>query len=232
MVLCCFVALCVFFFVVFLVRSISLFFSLCGVLGSVLEWHRANLEMSNGADLDQLSNAQWDQDDSYAFLGDHSAVYGGFSKLLPPLTVGLDIQLGTELTKIVHTDRGVELTDKKGTKYKADAVVVTVPLGILKAGCIEFSPPLPCSKVAAINRLGYGTLLKVMLEFDQVFWDTIDFIGYTTRVRGRFPIFIDCVKSYDRPVLIVMCTGSEAEILETKKGKGLLWLWVWWQCFF
>ena len=60
-----------------------------------------------------------------------------------------------------------------------------------------------------------------MLEFDQVFWDSIDFIGYTTRVRGRFPIFIDCVKAYDRPVLIVMCTGSEAEILETKKGKLL-----------
>ena len=40
----------------------------------VLEWHRANLEMSNGADLDLLSNAQWDQDDMYAFLGDHSAV--------------------------------------------------------------------------------------------------------------------------------------------------------------
>lgn len=173
--------------------------------------------------MDQLSNAQWDQDDSYAFLGDHSAVYGGFSKLLPPLTVGLDIQLSTELVHIKHTDKGVELVDKKGTTYKADAVIVTVPLGILKAGCIEFTPPLPTSKVAAINRLGYGTLVKVMLEFDQVFWDTIDFIGYTTRVRGRFPIFIDCVKSYDRPVLIVMCTGSEAEILETKKGKHVLW---------
>ena len=184
--------------------------------------------------MDQLSNAQWDQDDSYAFLGDHSAVYGGFSKLLPPLTVGLDIQLSTELVHIKHTDKGVELVDKKGTTYKADAVIVTVPLGILKAGCIEFTPPLPTSKVAAINRLGYGTLVKVMLEFDQVFWDTIDFIGYTTRVRGRFPIFIDCVKSYDRPVLIVMCTGSEAEILETKNGKhvflgvGFWWWWQWW----
>lgn len=36
-----------------------------------------------------------------------------------------------------------------------------VPLGVLKAGAIEFSPPLPPWKKEAIARLGFGDLNKV-----------------------------------------------------------------------
>ncbi len=42
-----------------------------------------------------------------------------------------------------------------------DAVVVTVPLGCLKAGDVRFQPPLPEEKQAAIRGLGYGLLNKV-----------------------------------------------------------------------
>ena len=41
-----------------------------------------------------------------------------------------------------------------------DAVLVTVPLGVLKHGSIEFSPPLPQRKLEAIKRLGFGLLNK------------------------------------------------------------------------
>jgi lysine-specific histone demethylase 1 len=42
-----------------------------------------------------------------------------------------------------------------------DAVLVTVPLGVLKAGSIAFQPPLPQRKQEAIERMGFGTLNKV-----------------------------------------------------------------------
>ena len=47
---------------------------------------------------------------------------------------------------------------------KADAVLVTVPLGCLKetAGAL-FEPPLPDWKMGAIKRLGFGNLNKVKL---------------------------------------------------------------------
>ena len=42
-------------------------------------------------------------------------------------------------------------------------MVVTVPLGCLKAGDLRFQPPLPEAKLAAIGNLGYGLLNKVLL---------------------------------------------------------------------
>lgn len=40
-------------------------------------------------------------------------------------------------------------------------MLVTVPLGVLKAGSIKFSPPLPQRKLDSIQRMGFGVLNKV-----------------------------------------------------------------------
>ena len=42
------------------------------------------------------------------------------------------------------------------------AVIVTVPLGVLKAGAVRFVPPLPDWKRAAVDKLGFGDLNKVV----------------------------------------------------------------------
>jgi len=48
------------------------------------------------------------------------------------------------------------------TTDKADAVLVTIPLGCLKETATElFEPPLPSWKLGAIKRLGFGNLNKV-----------------------------------------------------------------------
>jgi len=59
-------------------------------------------------------------------------------------------------------------TNTNSTTYKADAVIVTLPLGVLKESLrsnginsIQFMPPLPEWKTAAMNRLGFGNLNKV-----------------------------------------------------------------------
>ena len=46
----------------------------------------------------------------------------------------------------------------------ADAVLVTVPLGVLKKGSIQFQPALPEAKQAAIKRLGMGVMNKVRTQ--------------------------------------------------------------------
>ena len=45
--------------------------------------------------------------------------------------------------------------------FRADAVVMSVPLGVLKASVISFHPPLPEWKTQAIHNLGFGLLNKV-----------------------------------------------------------------------
>jgi hypothetical protein len=48
-----------------------------------------------------------------------------------------------------------------GRVFRADAAVVTVPLGVLKRGGLEFDPPLPPRKVEKIDKVGFGVLNKV-----------------------------------------------------------------------
>ncbi len=46
------------------------------------------------------------------------------------------------------------------TQYICDAVVCTLPLGVLKqgGGGPKFTPPLPPLKVAALEELGFGVV--------------------------------------------------------------------------
>ena len=98
------------------------------------------------------------------------------------LSEGLDIKLNTAVRQIRYTQMGVEVTTSNARNntnpvtYKADCVLCTLPLGVLKQSIstatsspkmVNFNPPLPDWKKDAITRLGYGNLNKVVLCFDQ-----------------------------------------------------------------
>lgn len=58
---------------------------------------------------------------------------------------------------------------RKGRTYQARACVVTLPLGVLKAGDVEFKPALR-EKKAAIASLELGYVTRVVLRFKKRFW--------------------------------------------------------------
>ena len=64
----------------------------------------------------------------------------------------------------------VRVETAQGQIYDADAVVVTLPLGVLKKGVVKFEPSLPLYKQQVINRMGFGALNKVMLKFPEPFF--------------------------------------------------------------
>ncbi|XP_056391849.1 peroxisomal N(1)-acetyl-spermine/spermidine oxidase-like [Hyla sarda] len=58
-----------------------------------------------------------------------------------------------------------------GEQFPADHAIVTVSLGCLKERASTlFDPPLPNGKTEAIQRLGFGTVAKIFLEFSEPFW--------------------------------------------------------------
>jgi monoamine oxidase len=61
------------------------------------------------------------------------------------------------------------VTTNKGV-HEADHVVCTLPLGVMQARAVQFSPALPPDKTEAIARMGMGQLGKVILEFPRRFW--------------------------------------------------------------
>lgn len=64
----------------------------------------------------------------------------------------------------------VEIVCENGKKFYADHVICTVPLGVLKHKAKElFHPPLPQYKMESIERLLFGTVDKIFLEYDRPF---------------------------------------------------------------
>ena len=130
----------------------------------------ANSEISNeyGTDLDNLSRDYFDIGEGF---GDGELVLpNGLQQITDVLKDEVDVRLNHIVTKIEYQDGGV-IIYVKNKQFYAKKVLVTVPLGVLKSGDIEFLPPLPASKQNAISELGMGLLQKHWLLFDEVFWD-------------------------------------------------------------
>ena len=75
------------------------------------------------------------------------------------------------MVRVEHNQEGVRVHTRGGGEgLQADAVLITVPLGVLKAGAVKFAPPLPPWKKEATSRLGFGPMEKVVLLFSRRFW--------------------------------------------------------------
>uniref|UniRef100_A0A8C7CQW0 Lysine-specific histone demethylase n=1 Tax=Oncorhynchus kisutch TaxID=8019 RepID=A0A8C7CQW0_ONCKI len=189
----------------------------------ILDWHFANLEFANATPLSTLSLKHWDQDDDFEFTGSHLTVRNGYSCVPVALAEGLDIKLNTAVRQVRYTASGCEViaVNTRSTTqtfiYKCDAVLCTLPLGVMKQQppAVQFVPPLPEWKTAAIQRMGFGNLNKVVLCFDRVFWDPsvnlFGHVGSTTASRGELFLFWNLYKA---PILLALMAGEAAGIME------------------
>jgi len=108
-----------------------------------------------------------------ASIGADSALpVGELSAFVTADLDGVTLALSTAVVGVAHDDDGVSLRLGSGESIKVDRVIVTVPLGVLQAGTIEFDPTLPLSMRAAINSLGVGQVEIVRVGFDEPFWTT------------------------------------------------------------
>ena len=184
------------------------------VAGSVAEHEAA-------ADIGQLSPESLVEGEQ--FRGDETVMPNGYINLLAPLAEGIDVQLERIVTSIGHSDKGVEIRFDDDSVVLADRVLVTVPLGVLKAGVITFEPELPGDKLAAISRLGMGVLDRVILEFDEVFWDEdVDLIGYVGDEPGLFIEWDNWARVAGKPIIVGFNAGSVAERIEAMPDNEII----------
>nr|POE49524.1 lysine-specific histone demethylase 1a [Quercus suber] len=213
----------------------------------LLNWHHANLEYANAAPVSSLSLSGHDQDTGNEFEGAHSEIIGGYTQLprgLMNLPTKLDVRFDSAVES-VHYDHSRESEGKLITKvvctngevFEADEVVVTAPLGVLKAKTIDFDPPLPQWKQSAISRMGFGLLNKVILLYEKPFWDesrdmfgllnepeehdSLETVEYA-RQRGRFYLIWNATKTSGRPMLVALMAGHAAHDVETTSSSDLL----------
>jgi monoamine oxidase len=90
---------------------------------------------------------------------------------------------GSPVTRIEwRAPGGVTLTDALGARVRASTALVTVPVGVLKAGggargAIGFEPALPAAKRRALASLAMGCVVKIVFRFDEPFWEREGFMA-------------------------------------------------------
>jgi len=129
---------------------------------------------------------------------------GGYRPLFDELyetcvKAGVTIELSTAVDAIKWRRGDVTIDASVGSKrrtLRAKAVVVTVPVGVLKRSgeATSFDPVLPADKRSALDKIVMGHVVKVALRFRSPFWERVDGgrydgAGFFRCPHGRFPAY-------------------------------------------
>lgn len=151
-------------------------------------------------DLDKVSSTLYDEGEE--FSGEERIAINGYDTISNYLANGLSVQLNQRVSRIDYLETKIKITHN-GTVTEVDYVIVTVPLGVLKSGNIEFIPALPSTKQNAIEKVGMNCVNKFLVTWDTAFWDNEQYICYTPEIRDKFNYFVN-VKKFQPSVNALM----------------------------
>jgi monoamine oxidase len=211
----------------------------------LFQFHMSNgTEFETGGRMDELS-AKWYNNDE-AFDGKELVFREGYSQITHALDRGLvnlspgegprGLVVSVEATpRALNLITGKEVSDIKygeekekviclttdGSRFAADYVIVTTPLGALKKGKVRFSPALPQPKQDAIENIGFGNVNKVCVLFENKWWEgdqhyyglVQDYKG-ENRDRGLLSYVLNLQPALDRPALMSFGLGIAANSMD------------------
>ena len=114
----------------------------------------------------EVLDAEQALNDLESYAGNDYRLLDGYDRMVELLARGLDIKLNQEVSSIDWRD-GIAVQCKNGQTFQADAALITLPVGVLKSGTIRFTPHLPESKFAALQKLAMGAVSKIIFRFDR-----------------------------------------------------------------
>lgn len=181
---------------------------------SFIYWKNKMLSAYFGMDLNQLSAEFYPQEK--ILTGGNYAVTGGYGKIIEYLKPeNFNIRLSSKVTEIDYRNKAIiKITTENKEVFECQAVVVTVPLGVLKKQDILFNPELPALKNTAIQKMDMGVLNKFILFFDECFWPKDIRKFACLHPDAKVPIFFNYYGALKKPMLAGFVGGSEAEKLE------------------
>lgn len=158
-------------------------------------------------------------DNDKALTGGDSILTGGYKQVVDYLASQLAakggrVVLSAPVARVAYdASSRVTVTTTDGRAFGARFAVVTLPLGVLQANSVAFSPPLPAAKRGAINRLGMGTLNKVVLAFPtSASWPNVNWIDRLPLASdaGRWREFFSLRKTTGKPLVVAFNAGDAA----------------------
>jgi monoamine oxidase len=171
------------------------------------------IEAEYGGDWSEAS--AWNFDSAWEFGGEDAIFPDGYDQITVHLAKGLTIRTASVVESISPDGAGAAVSLKDGQVLRADHVVLTVPLGVLKANSIIFTQPLSPARQAAIDTIGMGLLNKCWLRFDRVAWpDDVDWIEWVGPNPGYWSQWFSLARTAKEPVLLAFHAGNAAREIE------------------
>jgi monoamine oxidase len=182
----------------------------------------ADYEQDYGGSIAALSARNIAADNGF---GGPDAIFPqGYDALCEWLARGLDIRRNAPVRAIDRSGKGMRVTLADGSIAATDKVIVTAPLGVLKAGAIAFTPALPPGHEAAIAMLGMGLLNKHWLRFDAVRWPAeADWLEYVAPdAPGRWGQWVSLARTTGAPVLLAFSGADTAREIEAFPDRAIV----------
>ncbi|WP_431804028.1 flavin monoamine oxidase family protein [Microbacterium sp. bgisy203] len=188
----------------------------------VREYLEHRTEEQYGVWIDDLGAHGLDDD---TVNGDEVVFPEGYDRLAAGLAAGLaggsgagagalDIRLGHAVSRVEWGSGGVTVRTDHGA-FTSDDVIVTVPVGVLRAEAFVLDPPLPDPHASALARLEMNAFEKVFLRFDERFWDDDVYAIRQQGPEGRWwHSWYDLTRLHGTPTLLTFAAGPAA--IETR----------------
>ena len=187
---------------------------------SMLE--KIEVQTAFGVQADLLDPKVISRDDGYK---GHDVIFTkGYEGIFKALEGHYDLRLSSAVTSVDSSGSQVQIGVEGDDPAGFDAAIITLPLGVLKRGAIHFSPPLPETKLDAIDRIGMGVLDKLYLRFEEAFWDDKTWI-LTPREdvpEGQFTQWLNFEKYIGEPVLCAFNGGPAALALADQTDEEVI----------
>jgi len=105
-------------------------------------------------------------------------IAGGYAALIEHLANesklnGAEIHLNSVVKHIDGSNAIAEVVLNNGAVYRTEKVIVALPLGVLQAGVVTFEPAADEYR-EALQQMGFGAIVKLLLEFKEAFWESED----------------------------------------------------------
>ncbi len=144
---------------------------------------------------------------------------GGMQRFAEWLARDLKIMLDTKVSDIEWSQAGVNVQTQAGM-FRADAVVLTISVGLLKSGAIRLAPGLPESHARALDRIGMALLNKVALQYPSAAWPMGD--EYWILANGDLPCIVANQGAYSgAPILVALTGGRVSRSLEAMDDEEI-----------
>tara|TARA_B100000482_G_scaffold191452_1_gene176650 strand:- start:461 stop:1840 length:1380 start_codon:yes stop_codon:yes gene_type:complete len=186
----------------------------------ILWWLSSEIETENATNYRNLSAQFWDKDE--AFAGNDLLMEEGLSRMIRRMAENLDVRFGNIVEDISYAGSKIKVSGVWG-EFAADRLLCTLPLGVLKANSVKFTPALPASKVESIERLGMGLLNKVVITFKHAFWPAdAHILGILNNDVEERLEFFPVLPGSKSSVLVALAFGAFAKQLESMSKQEVI----------